>query len=96
MKNPISRKTRKRIARVLAFGAAAGILAPSAGAWLTQLGIASINAVASAIMGAFMVLLSLVAAILLTYAGKGEVSDADFDSHINEQIESLKSKSKDK
>ncbi|MFM5968910.1 MAG: hypothetical protein ACKOQ8_07745 [Micrococcales bacterium] len=90
MKNPVSRKTRKRIARIAAFGVAAGIIAPGAGNWI------GLDAVTSAVFGSVMVLLSLVAAILLTYAGKGEVSDADFDSHINEQIESLKSKSKDK
>ncbi len=90
MKNPIPRKVQKRILRVLAFGVAAGILAPGAGNWI------GIDAITSAIFGSVMVLLSLVAAILLTYAGKGEVSDADFDSHINEQIESLKSKGKEK
>ena len=90
MKNPISHRTQKRIKRVLAFGVAAGILAPGAGNWL------GLDAITSAVFGSVMVLLTLIAALLLTYAGKGDVSDADFDSHINEQIESLKSKSKDK
>jgi hypothetical protein len=72
----------------LAFGVASGIVSPGAGSWI------GIDAVTSAIFGAMVVLLSLVAAMLLTYAGKGEVSDMDFDSHINESIETLKSNAK--
>jgi hypothetical protein len=78
----------KRAKRVLAFGLAAGIVSPGAGNWM------GIDALTSAIFGAIVVLTSLIAALLLTYAGKGEVSDAAFDSHINESIETLKSNAK--
>ena len=84
----IEPKHIKRAKRVLAFGVAAGIVSPGAGSWI------GIDAVTSAIFGAMVVLLSLVAAMLLTYAGKGEVSDIDFDNHINESIETLKSNAK--
>jgi hypothetical protein len=78
----------KRAKRVLAFGVASGIVSPGAGSWI------GIDAITSAVFGAMVVLLSLVAAMLLTYAGKGEVSDTDFNSHINESIETLKSNAK--
>lgn len=77
-----------RAKRVLAFGIAAGLVSPGAGTWI------GIDAITSAIFGAMVVLLSLIAAMLLTYAGKGSVSDADFNAHINESIETLKSNSK--
>jgi len=35
-----------------------------------------------------------VAALLLTYAGKGEVTDQAFDSHINDAIQNMKSQDK--
>ena len=78
----------KRAKRVLAFGIASGIVSPGAGSWI------GIDAITSAIFGAMVVLLSLVAAMLLTYAGKGEITDTDFNSHINESIETLKSNAK--
>jgi hypothetical protein len=84
----IEPKHIKRAKRVLAFGVAAGIVSPGAGNWM------GIDAVTSAVFGGIVVLTSLVAAMLLTYAGKGEISDADFDAHINESIETLKSNSK--
>jgi len=77
-----------RAKRVLAFGIAAGLVSPGAGTWI------GIDAITSAIFGAMVVLLSLIAAMLLTYAGKGEVSDSDFNTHINESIETLKSNAK--
>ena len=78
----------RRAKRVLAFGIASGIVSPGAGSWI------GIDAITSAVFGAMVVLLSLVAAMLLTYAGKGEVTDTDFNSHINESIETLKSNAK--
>lgn len=84
----IDPKQIKRAKRVLAFGIASGIVSPGAGSWI------GIDAVTSAIFGAMVVLLSLTAALLLTYAGKGEVTDPDFDAHINESIETLKSNAK--
>lgn len=85
----------KRAKRILAFGVAAGLVSPGAGAWVNELGIAQIDALASAVFGAIVVLMSLIAALLITYAGKGEVSDDDFNSHINAAIENIKSKDKD-
>lgn len=84
----IEPKHVKRAKRILAFGLAAGIVSPGAGSWI------GIDAVTSAVFGAIVVLMSLVAAMLLTYAGKGEVSDVDFDAHINQSIETLKSNAK--
>lgn len=83
-----NQKYRQRAQRVAAFGLAAGLMSPGAGNWM------GIDAVTSAIFGAIVVLTSLVAALLLTYAGKGAVSDADFDAHVNESIETLKSNAK--
>lgn len=85
----------KRAKRILAFGIAAGLVSPGAGAWVNELGVASIDAIGSAVFGAIVVLLSLIAALLITYAGKGAVSDEDFDSHINAAIENINSKNKD-
>lgn len=92
MKLVPSKKNIKRAKRIIAFGLAAGIMAPAGGAWVTQLGLAQIDAVVSAIFGAFTVLSSLIAALLLTYASKGEIADSEFNSHINEAIENVKSK----
>lgn len=84
----IEPKHVKRAKRILAFGLAAGLISPGAGNWI------GIDAVTSAIFGAIVVLLSLIAAMLLTYAGKGEVSDDDFNTHINAAIENIQSKDK--
>jgi hypothetical protein len=83
-----NKKSATRAKRILAFGLAAGILSPGAGNWM------GINAVTSALFGGIIVISSLIAALLLTYAGKGEVSDADFDSHIKDAITNLDSKDK--
>lgn len=83
-----SPKQIKRAQRILSFGLAAGILSPGAGNWM------GIPALESAVFGAIIVLSSLVAALLLTYAGKGEVSDSDFNAHINDAIQNMKSQDK--
>lgn len=89
MKSPkINPKQVRRGKRILSFGLAAGILSPGAGNWM------GIPALDSAVFGAIIVLSSLVAALLLTYAGKGEVSDTDFNSHINDAIQNMKSQDK--
>lgn len=88
-----SKKTIKRAKRVIAFGFGAGLMAPAGGAWLNQLGLAQIDALVSSIFGAITVVSSLIAALFITYAGKGEVPDPEFDSLINESIENLRSKS---
>jgi hypothetical protein len=82
--------------RIAAFTIAAGIVAPGAGAWADALGIVSITAVASAVIGAILVSSGLIATLLLIYAAKGEVSDRAFDGAIAEHIENLNSKKSDK
>ena len=86
MFNKCNKKTLARAKRIIAFGLAAGILSPGAGNWM------GINAITSALFGGIIVISSLIAALLLTYAGKGEVTDADFDSHIKDAITNLDSK----
>lgn len=90
----LKNKTVLRGKRIAAFGIAAGLLSPGAGAWLDAAGMVQIDAVTSAIFGATLVITGLVAALLLTFAAKGEVSDEAFDQAINDAIENLNSKSK--
>jgi hypothetical protein len=54
----------------------------------------SMSALNSVIFGALGSLIALAIALSFTYAGKGEVSDRDFDEHINSAIESVNSKNK--
>lgn len=84
----------KRGKRIAAFGIAAGLLSPGAGAWLDAAGMVHIDAFTSALFGATLVVTGLIAALLLTYAAKGEVSDEAFDAAISDAIENLNSKSK--
>lgn len=83
-----NKKTIARVKRVIAFGLAAGILSPGAGNWM------GIDAITSAMFGGIIVISSLIAALLLTYAGKGEISDEAFDAHMSEAINNLDSKDK--
>jgi peptidoglycan/LPS O-acetylase OafA/YrhL len=78
----------KRALRVAAFAIGVGILALGAGS------VIGFSAIQSATFGAIMAVLGLMGAIAFTYAAKGEVPDADFDSHINSAIENVKSKDK--
>ena len=78
----------KRGLRIAAFMAAAGLLAPGAGNWF------GVDAIASAAFGAVLVGTGLIATLLLIYAGRGEISDESFTKAINEQIETLESKTK--
>lgn len=78
----------KRLARIGAFALGVGILALGAGS------VVGLSAVESATFGAIMAVLGLAGAIAFTYAAKGEVPDADFDSHINSAIENVKSQNK--
>jgi hypothetical protein len=78
--------------RIAAFTIAAGLLSPGAGSWLDTLGIANIDAIASAAFGAILVAVGLIATLLLIYAGRGEVTDKAFDLAIQDQIEQLNSK----
>lgn len=54
----------------------------------------SMNALESVLFGALGSLIALAIALSFTYAGKGEVSDKDFNDHINSAIESVNSKTK--
>lgn len=81
--------------RIAAFTIAAGILTPGAGAWVDAMGVAHIDAIASAILGAVLVGSGLIATLLLIYAAKGEVSDHAFDKAIAEHIENINSKKSD-
>jgi len=82
--------------RIAAFTIAAGLLSPGAGSWLTTLGIAQIDAFASAAFGGILVSVGLIATLLLIYAGRGHVSDSAFDNAMAEQIEQLNSKRENK
>jgi hypothetical protein len=78
--------------RIAAFTIAAGLLSPGAGSWLDTLGIAHIDAIASAAFGGILVSVGLIATLLLIYAGRGRVSDEAFDNAMQEQIDQLNSK----
>jgi hypothetical protein len=78
----------KRTLRVASFALGVGILALGAGS------VIGLSAVESATFGAIMAVLGLIGAIAFTYAAKGQVPDADFDSHINSAIENVKSQDK--
>jgi hypothetical protein len=78
----------KRTLRVASFALGVGILALGAGS------VIGLSAIESATFGAVMAVLGLIGAIAFTYAAKGQVPDADFDSHINSAIENVKSQDK--
>lgn len=79
-----------RSLRVAAFALATGIAFMGAG------NVFGISAVESAAFGAVGAVLGLLATLLFTYAGKAQVKDEDFDSAINQAIESVASDIKDK
>ena len=81
-------KLVKRFTRIAAFALGVGLAALGAG------NVLGFSAIQSALFGASMAVIGLVGAILLTYAAKGEVGDADFNSHINSAIENVRSKDK--
>jgi hypothetical protein len=76
----------KRLLRVAAF---------AVGAALTGLGAGSViglDIIQSALFGALMGVLGIIAATAFIFAGKGSVSDEDFDATINSAIETVRSK----
>lgn len=81
-------KVIKRILRTASFALGAGIAFIGAGSFF------SISAIESALFGATGAILGLVMALAFTYAGKGKIEDQDFDTHINESINSVTSKTK--
>ena len=83
-------KNIKRALRVGAFGLGTGIMFMGAGS------IWGFEALQSAGFGATGAVLGLIAVLAFTYAGKGNVPEKDFDSAINEAIETVNSKTKKK
>lgn len=80
------RRIPKRIKRIAAFVLGAGIAFLGAGS------IYGYAALESALFGATGAVLGLIMALSFGYAGRGEVSDKDFDAAINESINAIASK----
>lgn len=86
--NKLWKRIPKRVKRVAAFMLGAGLAFIGAGS------IYGMPPIESALFGATGSILGLVMALAFTYAGKGEVSDGDFDQAINASIEAVASKTK--
>ena len=80
----------KRLARVAAFAIGAGLTGLGAGS------VVGMNVIESATFGALMGVIGIIAATAFIFAGKGEVSDEDFNATINSAIETVRSKEKGK
>jgi len=82
----------KRLKRIAALAIGTGLAFMGAGnlPWLNM------DALESVVFGASGSVIALVIALSFTYAGKGEVPDKDFDTHMNATIESVQSKIKKK
>lgn len=78
----------KRIFRIVAFSLGAAITGLGAGS------VVGMDIVQSALFGALLGVLGIIAAISFIFAGKGGVNDADFDATINSAIETVRSKEK--
>ena len=85
-------KIPKRLKRIAALSLGAGLSSMGVG----NLPMFSMGAVESVLFGASVAIVGLVMGLSFTYAGKGEVADKDFDSHINATIETIQSKAKEK
>jgi hypothetical protein len=90
MKPKVSKKHVKRGLRVLALMLGAGLSFMGVG----NLPMFSMDAAESVAFGALGCLVGLITGVSLTYAAKGEVPDVDFDGLINQQIDSVQSKTK--
>ena len=77
-----------RVKRIGAFALGAGLAFIGAGSVL------GMPALESALFGATGSILGLVMSLAFTYAGKAEVSDADFNQAINSSIEAVASQTK--
>jgi len=82
------RRIPKRYKRIGAFALGAGIAFMGAGS------LYGYTALDSAAFGATGAILGLLMALSFNYAGKGEVSDQDFDGAMNDAIQSVNSKTK--
>lgn len=78
----------KRAWRVAAFALGAGLTGLGAGS------VVGMSVIQSALFGALMGVLGIIAAIAFIFAGKGHVSDEAFDATINSAIETVRSKDK--
>jgi FtsH-binding integral membrane protein len=76
----------KRILRVAAFALGAGLTGLGAGS------VIGLDLVQSGAFGALMGVIGVIAATSFIFAGKGQVSDEDFDATINSAIETVRSK----
>jgi predicted lysophospholipase L1 biosynthesis ABC-type transport system permease subunit len=83
-----SKKFVKRMLRVVAFTAAAGLSFTGAGNWL---GFAALE---SAVFGAIGSLTGLVIGLLFNFALDGVLSDDEFDANIRQAVETVQSKTK--
>jgi hypothetical protein len=77
----------QRILRVASFALGAGIAGLGAGSAI------GLTVAQSALMGALTGVLGIFGALAFIYAGKGEVSDRDFNATINSAIETARAKS---
>ena len=75
-----------RILRVASFAGGAGLAGLAGGA------VIGLSTTQSALMGALSGVIGIFGALAFIYAGKGEVSDADFNATINSAIETARSK----
>lgn len=80
----------KRLARVAAFALGAGLTGLGAGA------VVGMSVIQSAVFGALMGVIGIIAATAFIFAGKGQVSEEDFNATINSAIETVRSKEKGK
>ena len=80
--------TLKRFFRVAAFSLGAAITGLGAGS------VVGMDIVQSALFGALLGVLGIIAAISFIFAGKGGVNDADFDAPRYSAIETVRSKEK--
>lgn len=79
-----------RILRIASFSLGAGIAGLGAGSAI------GLTVAQSALMGSLTGVLGIFGALAFIYAGKGSVTDADFDSTINSAIETARAKEGEK
>ena len=80
----------KRLLRVAAFAIGAGLTGLGAGS------VVGMSVIQSAAFGSLMGVIGIIAATAFIFAGKGQVSDDDFNATINSAIETVRSKEKEK
>lgn len=78
----------KRLWRVAAFALGAGLTGLGAGS------VVGMSVIQSAVFGALMGVIGIIAALAFIFAGRGEVTDEAFDATINSAIDTVRSKEK--